>query len=116
VLVNRRGSTGSPYGNPYAPTPVSPYNGYGYFPYGSSSGGCYGSGYGNGGDTNGGYLVGSGNIAGGSYGAYGGNSGYSGSSSGAYGGSGGEPYSGYLTGAAAVISSQAGFLKSKRQA
>jgi hypothetical protein len=137
VLVNRYGSTGSPYGNPYTPTPVSPYSGYGYSPSGSSSGGCYGSGYGNGGGTNGGYSVGSsnysggsygtsggasgysvgsGNYPGGSYGASGGAGGYSGGYSGAYGGSCGDPYNGYLTGAAAVISSQASFLVSKRQA
>jgi hypothetical protein len=116
VLVNRLGSTGSLYGNPYAPTPLSPYSGYGYSPSGSYSGGCYGSGYGNGGGTNGGYSVGSGNYSGGSYGASGGTSGYSGGNSGAYGGSCGDPYSGYLTGGAAVISSQASFLVSKRQA
>jgi hypothetical protein len=116
VQVNRLGSTGSLYGNPYAPTPVSAYSGYGYSPSGSSSGGCYGSGYGNGGGTPGGSPVGTGNYSGGSYGASGGTSGYSGGSSGAYGGSCGDPYSGYLTGAAAVISSQASFLVSKRRA
>jgi hypothetical protein len=114
VLVNRLGSTGSPYGNPYAPTPVSPYSGYGYSP--SGSGGCYGSGYGNGGGANGGYSAGSGYYSGGSYGASGGASGYSGGYSGGYGGSCSDPYSGYLTGAAAVISSQAGFLVYERQA
>jgi hypothetical protein len=115
VLVNRYGSMGSPYGNPYSPTPVSPYDGYGYSPSGASSGGCYGSGYGNGGGANGGYSVGSGNYSGGSYRAYGGAGGYSGGSSGAYGGSCGDPYNGYLTGGAAVISAQASFLVSKRQ-
>jgi hypothetical protein len=112
VQLNRFGSSGSLYGNPFAPSPLSPYSGYGYSLAGSSSGGCYGSGYGTGGGSYGSSSAGYGNGSGGYSGAYGSGGGYTGG----YSGSCGDPYSGYLTGAAGVISSQASFLVSKRQA
>jgi hypothetical protein len=112
VQLNRFGSSGSLYSNPYALSPASPYSGSGYSPPGSNSGGCYGSGYGYGGGSYGSSSTGSGGYSGGYSGASGGAGGYSGAS----GGSCGDPYSGYLTGGAAVISSQASFLVSKRQA
>jgi hypothetical protein len=116
VLINGNRGTGSAYGNPYTPTLASLSSGFGYSPSGSYSGGCYGSGYGYGGGSSGGYSTGSGSYSGGAAGAYGGSSGYSGGASGSSGGSCGDPFNGYLTGAAGVISAQASFLVSKRQA
>jgi hypothetical protein len=76
--------------NPYNPSSAG-YTCYGYCP-GGYSGGCYGSGYG--------------------YGGYGGSYG---------GGYGGyeycqDPYNGFLTGAASVITSQSQFVTARRQA
>lgn len=87
VLLNSIGNTMS--SNPYNPSLTPNYTCYGYCPYGQYNGGCYGSGYGNGGYGYGGYY------------------------SGNYGCS--DPYNGYLTGAAAVISSQAQFITARAQ-
>jgi hypothetical protein len=91
VLYNSIGNTMT--SNPYNPSLTPNYSCYGYCPYGSYSGSCYGSGYGNGG-YGGGY-------GGGYY-------------SGLYGCT--DPYNGYLTGAAAVITAQSQFITARSQA
>jgi hypothetical protein len=88
IIMNTRNIGSMTGSNPYSPSTSPSYTCYGYCPSGLNYG-CYGNGYGYGGYSGGGY--------GGGYGSC-------------------DPYNGYLTGAASVISSQSQFVVAKRQA